>query len=255
MPNTGQHSVTAIAEHIDPEPNAVLEWAGDTNTALIDLLLLLSLFTKRDVFGAPTEEESAGAVIIRDPRVYAYGGILRLSILYAGQPIDPEPYEFDIGFVQGLNRVYDLIRSEEWRTMYRGGYFLFLANQAFRRQTLEASYAQCWTIWEHLFSVHNGRWLSDSQIRNLSAHEKISFILTEYDVLENIDERARSRVISLARVRNRLVHYGRFPGRSNVYEDAHLFVQLTEWVLATILQLQPSNALNTQERLQEFLNR
>lgn len=253
VPTTGRHSITSTVYHSDPEPSAVLEWAGESSTALMDILLILSLFTGRDVFAAPIDEEETRGVLIRDPQVFPHGGILRLSIPYEGQPIEPEPYEYDIGFERSLNVTYELIRSDSWRDQYRGGYFLFLANQAFRRQSLEASFVQCWTIWEHIFSVHHDRWLSSSSIRNINSHEKISFILAEYGVLEVIDEGIRTRIRSLSRIRNRLVHIGRFPDHSNVYQDAVLFIRLTEWILSTILHLEPSNALNTRERLQEFL--
>jgi hypothetical protein len=224
QPNTGGHAITATVEHEDPEPKAILEWAGDTSTALMDLLLLLSLFTKRDVFAAPKEEGDRAGVIVRDHRVYAHGGILQLSIPYVGQPIDPEPYKYNIGFEQGLNRIYELILDEGWRTFYRGAYFLFLANQAFRWQTLEASFTQCWTIWEHIFSVHNSRWLSDNSIRNMGSHEKISYVLATYSVLEEVDEASRKKIGALTKIRNRLVHFGRFTKQADAQEDACLFI-------------------------------
>ena len=253
-PNTGQHAITAVVEHPDPEPSAALEWSGSSTTALWDILLILSLFSRRDVFAAPPETGSPGA-IIRDPRVYAHGGLLRISIPFVGQLIDPESVSYDIGFEQGLDRVYSLICNAEWRQEYRGGYFLFLANQAFKRQSLEASFIQCWTIWEHIFSVHNDRWLSAPSIRTLRAQEKIAFVMERYDMVNQIDPQSRTRLSSLSTIRHRLVHFGRFPDEDNALQHALLFITLTEWVLARILQLEPSNAMNTQERLQEFLLR
>lgn len=254
-PNNGEHAITAIVRHEEPEPEAVLEWSGESNTALMDLLLLLSLFTRRDVFASPSLGNKEEGVIFRDSRIYGHGGILRLSIPYIGQPIDPEPLKYDIGFQQGLNQVYSLIRDEDWRQLYRGGYFLFLANQAFHWQSLEASFTQCWTIWEHIFSVHNSRWLSDQSIHRMSSHEKISYVLSRYDVLDEVNEDSRRKISSLSQIRNRLVHFGRFPDRDEVHEDALLFIQLTEWIIAIILDLEPPNVLNTEEKLQEFLNR
>jgi len=254
VPTTGQHAITAVVERDEPEPPAVLEWSGSSTTAIWDILLILSLFTRRDVFAAPASASPTGA-IIRDPRVHSHGGLLRISIPYVRQPIEPEPFAYDIGFEQALNRVYDLIRDPEWRQRYRGGYFLFLADQAFRMQPLESSFVTCWTIWEHLFSVHNDRWLSPSSIRALRAQEKITFILSHYDIVNQIDSHSRARLSSLSAIRHRLVHFGRFPAEPNALEDALLFIALTEWVLARVLGLQPSNALNTQESLQEFLSR
>ena len=253
-PNIGQHAITSMVQHPDPEPRAVLEWSGATSSALDDILLLLSLFTKRDVFAAPPAQESGGA-IIRDPRVYAHGGALQISIPFVRQPIEPEPFVYDIGFQQGLMRIYELISNTQWRDRYRGGYFLFLANQAFRRQSLEASFVQCWTIWEHLFSVNNQRRMSAQSIRTLRTHEKIAFVLSHYNVVEQIDSNSRSRIEGLSAIRHRLVHFGRFPDEELAQQDALLFIRLTEWVLAKTVELEPSNALNTQERLQEFLQR
>ena len=253
-PTTGQHAITAVVEHVGPEPRATLEWSGSSTTALWDILLLLSLFTRRDVFAEPLGDDASGA-IIRDPQVYAHGGILRISIPYEPQLTDDPPIRYDIGFERGLNRAYDLMCSADWRQRFRGGYFLFLANQAFRRQSLEASFIQCWTIWEHLFSVHNDLWLSTKSIRALRAAEKIAFIFARYNLLVQVDDRSRSRLGFLSTIRHRLVHFGRFPDEENVRQDALLFIRLTEWIVAMTLDLQPSNALNTQEDLEKFLSR
>ena len=48
--NTGSHALTATVEFSTPERSAVLGWAGDDATALLDVALLLSLFTSRSVF-------------------------------------------------------------------------------------------------------------------------------------------------------------------------------------------------------------
>jgi hypothetical protein len=253
--NTGQHAFTAYVELPEHEDRAVLEWADSDNTALNDVLLLLSIFTGRDVFAVEDEDKDIG-VILADPRQYKWGGVLICSISYKEQPADSDAWEFgyDIGREEGLNQIYGLIRSEEWQRKYEHGYFLFLANQAFHRQTLESSFIQCWTIWEHLFTVHNRNWLSAKQIRQLDSSEKIAFILTEYVLKDEIDDTSRKRIASLAEIRNRLVHFGKFPERSSVHDDAVLFIRLTEFVIVKILGLSPSNVFNTVERLEEFLN-
>jgi hypothetical protein len=124
---------------------------------------------------------------------------------------------------------------------------------AFRRQPLEAAFIQCWTIWEHLFSILNQSWLSKKRIRLLSATEKISYLLVKYALRDEITEAERKRFESLAEIRNRLVHFGRFPERGSVHDDAILFTRLTEFIIARILDLSPSNVLNTMERLEDFL--
>jgi hypothetical protein len=258
--NTGAHAITAYVEIPEQEESAILEWGNNNATALNDILLLLSIFTKRDVFVVdPQVTKDAGWMITSDPRVYYGGGILRCSIPYKAQPIDSEPYgydmgfKYDIGFEEGLNRIYSLIRSEEWQRKYRRGYFLFLARMAFRRQPLEAVFIQCWTIWEHLFAILNQNWLSLRQIRQISAVEKVSYILVKYALRDEIGDADRKKIESLANIRNRLVHFGRFPDRGAVHDDAVLFTRLTEFIIARILGLAPSDVLNTMERLEEFL--
>lgn len=251
--NTGEHAITAYVDLPEHEEKAVLEWADSSNTALSDILLLLSLFTGRDVFVVDsTSGDSSDDVIVADPRVYQWGGVLICSIPYKKQPIDPD-FGYDIGFEEGLNQVYTLIRSEEWQRKYQRGFFLFLAWQAFRCQSLEAAFIQCWTIWEHLFTVLNRSWLSSKQIRQLSSSEKIAFLLVEYALRDQIDDSARKRIRSLAEIRNRLIHFGRFPEHGSVHDDAVLFIRLTEFVIAKILSLSPSDVFNTMEKLEDFL--
>ena len=253
--NTGEHAITAYVDIPEHEERPVLEWVDSNSTALSDVLLLLSIFTQRDVFVTEIKENSEGSddVITADPRFYQGGGILRCSIPYKDQPIKPEPFRYDIGFEEGLNRIYELIRSEVWQRKYGQGYFLFLARMAFRRQPLEAAFIQCWTIWEHLFSILNQSWLSKNQIQLLSATEKISYLLVKYALRDEITEAERRTIKSLAKIRNRLVHFGRFPERGSVRDDAVLFTRLTEFIIARMLDLSPSNVLNTMERLEAFL--
>lgn len=255
--NTGTHVHTAMVELPQEQQEAVLEWARRDNTALLDVLLLLSLFTRRDVFAMPHNYEKLDDenkwVIIRDPRVFPSGGTLRNSIPYKKQPIEPEPFGYDIGFEQGLNQVYELIRSDEWQKKYQGGYFLLLAKVAFQLQLLEASFVQCWTIWEHLFSVLNQTSLPNREILRISSIEKISFILTQYALTDVVDSSSRKRIETLAVIRNRLIHFGRFPEHGSVKDDAVLFIRLTEFVIVKTLGLSPNDVFNTMDRLEKFL--
>ncbi len=253
--NSGGHAITAHVEIPEYEERAILEWTDDHTTALNDVLLLLSIFTERDVFIIESQtNEKAPTVLTADHRTYSGGGILRCSIPYKEYPLEIGPDSYDIGFEEGLNQIYTLIRSEEWQHEYRQGYFLFLARMAFRRQPLESAFIQCWTIWEHLFAITNEDWLSSKSIRQMSATEKISFLLVKYALHDEISETDRRRIGALAKVRNRLVHFGRFPDRSTVRDDAVLFTKLTEFIIAKILRLPPSNVLNTMDKLEEFLN-
>lgn len=253
-PNSGKHAITAYVDIPDTEEKAVIGQGNNTRTTLNDILLLLSLFTKRDVFTTDATERSAN-IITADPREYGMGGVLRCSIPYKNKPIpDDEPYGYDIGFEEGINQVYSLVRSEDWQRKYKGGYFLILAQQAFRRQPLETAFTQCWTIWEHLFSILNSNWLSNKQIRQISSFEKIAFLLVAYALKNEIDDSARGRIKSLAKIRNRLIHFGYFPDNA-IQDDAVMFTELTEFVVAKILGLSPSGALDTMAKLEDFLRK
>jgi hypothetical protein len=249
--NTGQHIITAELEIPAREEEAVLPWNKNQNTALEDILLLLSIFTARDLFVVDDLEHDP---LLIDSRRYEWGGILRTSIPFRAQPIGPGPRRFNIGFEEGLNKIYDLIRSKPWRQRYRNGSFLLLVEAAFRRQELETAFIQCWTIWEHLFTVLNSSWLLEDSIRQIKSVEKISFLMVEYALVGQIDKPSRKRIESLAHIRNELVHFGRFPERSQAHDDAILFIHLTEFIIAKILGLQPSNVFDTMEKLEEFLN-
>ena len=217
-------------------------------------MLLLSLFTKRDVFSADATERSVN-LITADPREYGMGGLLRCSIPYKNKPIpDDEPDGYDISFEEGINQVYLLVRSEDWQRKYQSGHFLLLARQAFRRQPLETVFIQCWTIWEHLFCILNSNWLSSRQTRQISSFEKIAFLLVTYTLKNEIDDSARGQIKALAEIRNRLIHFGYFPDNA-IQDDAVMFTELTEFVIAKILGLSPSEASDTSAKLEDFLKK
>jgi hypothetical protein len=80
---------------------------------------------------------------------------------------------------------------------------------AFQQQFTEAAFSQCWTIWEHLFTIHNRFWLSNKQLRRMSSDDKVAFLLTEYELICEIDQKSRQLIQErLANIRNRLIHFG-----------------------------------------------
>lgn len=251
-PAMGEHVVTAYVEIPSQEEGAVLDWSKSNATALDDVLLLLSIFTRRDVFYV--ENEDTKVVYGPDSNLYRGGGILLASIPYKASQTDrgnDEP-AYDVGWEEGLNRVYSLMRAEGWQQIYGRGYYLFLAKQAFHEQTIESAFTQCWTIWEHLFSLLNQDWLTDKQIQQLESSVKVGFILTRFDLKKDLDDLSRTRIKGLANIRNRLIHFGRLPDGDTVYDDAVLFVQLTEFIIAKTLGLSPSNIFNTTKKLEKF---
>jgi hypothetical protein len=120
---------------------------------------------------------------------------------------------------------------------------------------LAAAFIQCWTIWEHLFSVLNRTWMSDQQLRSLNVSEKLRYLLVQYGLRDQIHISDEQRIRTLAGIRNRLVHYGCFPDRGRVYDDAVLFIRLTEFIIARILGLSPSDVFDTMKELEKFLER
>jgi hypothetical protein len=253
--NTGKHAVTAYVEIPEREKEAALAWAYSSETALSDILLLLSIFTRRDVFMVDNAiDDGTGKVIIADPRFYPCGSVLAASVPH---------------FEECLNKVYALLRTEKWKHKYQRGYFLFLAQQAFRSRSPDIAFILCWIIWEHLFAVLNRNRLSDEEIEKQGAFKKIAFLLVEYVLKGKVDNPTREQLEPWRNMRNNLIHFGRFHGSSGnapkhessdssgqgwLY-DAILFIELTEFIITKTLGLSPSNALNTMEKLEDFLKR
>ena len=136
------------------------------------------------------------------------------------------------------------MRAPEWRRTYGRGRFLLLFRAACRRQILETSFTTCWAIWELLFILHNQSWLSDKQISRLPAAEKISFVLTRYEIKNHLDATDRKGIKRFVNIRNALVHTGHFLD-DEALNDATLFVRVTAIIVAQILGLMTSDVLGS----------
>lgn len=249
--STGTHAITAIVDLPFKEKSAVLPWGHDNPTALDDILLFLSIFTSRQVF-ALEPNDNGGAIIVADPREYLFGGSLRTSLPYERKKFDEET-EYDIGFEKGINKIYKKVRSKKWLDSFGKGYFLFIFREACKRQILETSFTLCWSIWEHLFALHNQKWLSDATIRKLPAKEKVSFVIAKYKIKEQIESRDKKGLERLVLIRNKLIHTGRFPDEQSK-NGAELFVRITERVVAQMIGLTPSDVLGSLPGFQAFLS-
>lgn len=243
--NTGTHAVTARVELPLKEKKPVVEWGDKKATALDDILLLLSIFTLRDVFAMPEPFEKGKAAITADSREYFFG--LRTAIKYE-KGEDEYGDQYNIGFQKGIESVYNRMRTAPWQKEYERGRFLLLFRSACKRQILETSFITCWTIWEILFTLHNQSWLSDEQIIKLPASEKISYILTRYQIKKTLDERDRTGIKRFVKMRNALVHARRFVDEDALY-DATLFVRVTAIIVSQILGLSLSDVLGSQTQL------
>jgi len=243
----GTHAATGIVILPEEERAPALKWGRPDATELDDILLLLSLFTQRRVL-VFEEEDTQG--IIADPREFHYGGTLALSLPQIQRGSGWET-EYAQAISSGVAEVNESIRSDEWQSTYHGGHFLFLFFSACHRQIVETSFLLCWTIWEHLFRLHNEHWVSRGTLKNMNVREKIRFILTEYGLRDKISKHDEKSVNRLTLVRHRLTHDGTFEKDDDI-KAADLFIRLTEFVIAKILGLEPSDVFSPRERLDRF---
>lgn len=252
-PTTGSHVITGNVELPPKERRSKLPWQTN-QTELKDVELLLSLFTGRDVFSVEDTADERFA-IIRDPRVHYWGGTMRCSIPYEASCRDPME-SYDIGFEKQMNRMCRLIRSRAWQGKYKGGYVVFLAREAFLFQTIEKAFANCWTIWEHLYTVFNPLNLTPKQVQKKWSAEKIAYILEHYGITPKLGQKKIEKLGKyLSQMRNDIVHFGRMPRRKSARADAKLFIELTAYVMAIIFELPPSNVMNVKEHLAKLLTR
>lgn len=242
--NFGEHNVTAEVSCPEPEPAPLLKWGTSSATHLSDILLMLSLFTLRHVWPQETEQ---GAVIA-DHRTYQHGWALPGGLPFLEQKLDA--MRINGGFEPGINRILKLIATKEWQALYRGGHYLMLANHAFRRQIIETTFLLCWTIWEHLFVLHNNDWLDKQSIHRLSGREKIAFVLSRYGLQGEANIADSPSIGELENVRNRLIHFGMFPEKKSI-DKATTFVKWTEYLVARTLGLYSTESFESLEKFED----
>jgi hypothetical protein len=249
--STGSHAITSIVDLPSKEKKAVFPWGNEKPTALDDILLLLSIFTSRHVFAAEPDE-NGNSIIVADPRQYYFGRSLRTSLPYKrNESVDGS--EYNAGFEIEINNIYKRVRRKKWLESYGKGYFLFIFREACKRQILETSFILCWSIWEHLFYLHNKQWLSNEAIRKLPSKEKVSFVITRYKIKEQIEPRDTEGLKRFVQIRNKLIHTGRFPDEQ-AKNEATLFIRITERVVAQILGLAPKDVLGSLPAFQASLS-
>lgn len=256
----GTHQITATVEIPKEEEKAILPFSVDnTNeiTQLDDILLLLTIFTNRNVFKKNWEDDDSIAVI-SDHRIHSYGSKLILSTecntMYKNKitgelkteqeirGISVSDYNLiDISFENTLNKVYNLILSRKWQGKYNDGFFLFLFQSAIQRQVIEISFISCWTIWEHIFAVRNIGWLDSRAIERMGGDKKIAFILNKY-FLKNIDDNEIKYIKEIKKIRNRLIHSGKKTKGSN--KEMKGFINLTEELVVIILGLKSLSSID-----------
>ncbi|MBN2258839.1 MAG: hypothetical protein JW704_13665 [Anaerolineaceae bacterium] len=246
--HTGIHAITAKVVIPQKENKPVIKSRNNDATELDDLMLLLSIFTLRDVFSSNEPVMPGKAAITADPRVYNFG--IR-SAIRNERVRDENGNECNVGLQRGLESVVRLIRSTSWQKEYEKGRFLILFQAACRPQILETSFLTCWTICEILFRLHNKLRLSDIQIRNMRSLEKIAYVLTKYEIKKSLDDKEKKGLLRFKNIRNTLVHAGRFID-DKAKKDAELFIRVTIKIIARILDL---NAVDSYGAQDDFIER
>ncbi len=252
--STGEHMITATVESPPNEHQSPLAH-GQPVTILEDLLLILSLFTGREVFSTENNyiKCDVPVAIARDFRPYLGYQSLGVSIPARMFEGDGEP-PCDVGFEEGLERVLKHIHNKEWLEKFEQGIILFIARQIFTFQVLEKAFLMAYVLWEHVFYMEKRTTLSEKQIKDTDGAQKVRFLLERYGFTPKLNGEQKTSIYeSLTQTRNNLVHYGMFRQKEHEQHDAIQFVELTTRLLAKILGLEPADAKNTQEWLETMI--
>ncbi len=266
-PNTGTHQKTATVEIPETEEKAILPWIkGNKFTKLQDILLFLTLFIGRNVFTLNSEEEKYP--LRPDSRCHSWGGQFRLSVQHDIKWRDKTTGELkseeemmnisvfgynllDLGLEKTICTLLNDINSKGWRKKYGAGHFIFTFRQIVKQENIEQAFLLSWTLWEHFFTLHHRYWLDDNSIRQINSDKKIAFVLYYY-FRQEISDFAHGRIKRLSKARNKLIHFGPIPENVDL-KEIEMFIRLTEQLMAIVLGLEPSNALNSFDHLQNFL--
>lgn len=247
--STGTHAVTAIVETPEQPEEAVLPWGRQRTTKLDDILLLLSIFTSRHVFG--TDELQPDDVVVADPRQYEHGRSLKLSLPHRFVELDGG-CRSNLGFEEGVSAVYGRIQTPEWLKTYGRGAFLFMFREACKRQAIETSFLTCWSVWEHFFRLHHPE-LTSKELSGVSAARKIDFMLKRYGIYGQVEGFIPRGLRRLIGVRNQLVHDASLVDNRAGY-DAWLFVQVSDRIVADALGLPPADVRDALGELRALLD-
>lgn len=248
--NIGSHQITATVESPDNESMSKLPWeSANKVTKLQDVLLLLTLFTERNVFVCDNDILPISA----DPRCHFIGGgtgefrsfinhEYKWKNIKTGIIIDKLTKEsgqknnwhsIDFGFEKTVNQTLNLIHSDDWQKTFDKGYFLFLFKEVMGQIYITTAFLICWTICEHLFALHNNNWLSEDEVHKMNGETKIKFIFQKYnpDFLHKKEEFTK-----IVRTRNRLIHFGKIPINTDL-KEMRTFINFTQEIIAKILNL------------------
>jgi len=238
-PQSGIHSITAKVRVPEIEDIAVISWSDEarTMTALDDILLLLSFFTGRDVFTTYNEDW----YVFTDPRCYMWEDNLR-------RYLDQNYASYDkLRLQYGVESVYSVIKTQEWREQYSNGIFLIWLREALRGSMAESKYIFCWIIWEHIFMLLEKREDFKEITNNLKMRmgkekyaKKITPLLVYYEFMTIDDDFLKTYTEKISDARNELVHEGRLKklDKENI-DYLKLFALNTIDLVTKILDIHP----------------
>ncbi len=253
--NQGSHRVTALALLPSRQKVAILPWnsievGSQKPREFLDILLVLSLLTGRNIIAKTWRDAESRIQIIEDPRQHR--GNFGRFVLPVGKAINNQTREiiseveinglsafewlrFDQGLEIAVNKVCSTIKDEVWQKKYSKGAFLLIFAQAQKRQCTESAFILSWSIWEHIFSLHHSLLMNNKEISKMSVEQKYRFVRNEYF----LDGKEEENAEKIEKIRNRLIHFGFFP--QNGYKDQNNkiseFFSDTEYLVAKILNL------------------
>jgi hypothetical protein len=217
-------------------------YSDKNKTALDDICLILSLITSYDVQYSDGISKTLTQI---DPRKFNLDS-LNLSILF---------FYKKNSYSKMLRQILKTIRNDEWLNKYNNGTPLLLMKEAMKKQNRESQFLNCWIVWEHLFYLLNKNWISEETLKHkISAKDKISFILTHFGFKNSISKNEHKNIQKLANIRNQIVHKGVQPEFHSFPKEYWLFFELTQFVIAKILHIDPYDEIyNTFDKFEAFL--
>jgi len=243
--NTGENVITAHVNIPTPEKDGLIgiERPRPTHKAIKDVELLLTLFTSRNVF-CLDQKPTSDMLITADPRKHMLNSVLDLSLRgHQKWEATKQRPNRNLGFEKWLNKVYALVRSEKWRQQYGNGIVLHKIKEALSTWNGPSAFQQCFSIWEYLFSLEN----STSKSNKVAALDKLCWLLRRYYWATDFTETERDHLRVFVKIRNGLVHEAQIPTIKDAHKLILLFIELTESIIARILELEPSETMSTLE--------
>ena len=146
----------------------------DKKTELDDICLLLSFFFGYDIYSS----DKTNQCTYTDCRHFTFNTISDCIIeTYSGIP-----------YYRAFKKILTIIKKDSWLYKYNNGSHLKLLKEALKQQSRESKYMNFFIIWEHLFYLLNKSWMTENQMKRISAKEKLSFLLVYYDFDYNTEE-------------------------------------------------------------------